>query len=44
MYTLGGNRWKFINFVQIGEYAICIIGLGFRASDSHFGVTYLRAL
>src|SRR6218665_1064614 len=28
IYKFCGNRGKFINFVEIGEYAICIIGLG----------------
>src|SRR6218665_786363 len=28
MYKFCGNRGKFINFVKMGEYAICVIGLG----------------
>ena len=28
MYKFCGNRGKFINFVEIWEYAICIIDLG----------------
>jgi len=27
-HKFGRNGGKFINFVEIGEYAICIIGLG----------------
>ena len=31
-HALCGNRWEFINFVEIREYAKCIIG--FRAMNA----------